>query len=98
MIFRSTVLFQLSLKSQLKFNIYILYTVLILLFIKLNCQHAIKYYISIMTSIYRDQMVHIIDTEPPRSSGNHYLLKEKKEMKPRIGISSNTIVKFKYHI
>lgn len=51
-----------------------------------------------MTSIYRDQVVHIIDTEPPRSSGNHYLLKEKKEMKPGIGSSSNTVVKFKYHI
>lgn len=51
-----------------------------------------------MTSIYRDQVVHIIDTEPARSSGNHYLLKEKKEMKPGIGSSSNTVVKFKYHI
>ena len=51
-----------------------------------------------MTSIYRDQMVHIIDTEQHRSSGNHNLLKEKKKMKPGIGSSSNPVAKFKYHI
>lgn len=50
-----------------------------------------------MTSIYTEQMVPIY-TEQHRSSGNHNVLKGKKKMKAGIGSSSNTVVKFKYHI